>query len=253
MYQRSGMMTPIRNLIFALFLLSCAPSHLPNSVSSLELEHVCNVDAQCQNEGTCVIEDQPSNRTHCQCQDGFSGPRCAHHCPYDCKNGGYCTVTPQGEASDLVLLEPEPDDFMCKCFGRFSGPLCETPYVNCGENERCFNGGICVVDDTDGKHRCSCPDGWDGDSCKSEIETVESKQTFGETLTKTKEGKAGLAVIGILLVVVTAILVMVSNRRRDSNFSHFLQEDLEYEDFYDMPSIEDERTHSSKQLILNVV
>lgn len=200
------------------------------------------------------MEDRSSNQAHCHCKDGFSGPRCGHHCPYDCKNGGYCTVTPQGEASDLVFLDPEPDDFMCKCFGRFSGPLCETPYLNCGENERCFNGGVCVLDDTDGKRQCNCPDGWDGDSCESE--NGQSKQKFGETLTKTKQGKAGLAVIGILLVAVAvaAMLAMVSNRGRPDLYPDFHSlQDFEDNDFFDAPSIEDERTYSSKKLVLNVV
>ena len=118
MSRRSGIMTLSRNLIFTLFLLSCAPNHLPNSVSAVELnvplEHICKVDAHCQNGGTCVIEDQSSNLAHCDCQYGFSGPRCGDHCPYNCKNGGYCTVTALGEASDLVFRDPEPDDFMCK-------------------------------------------------------------------------------------------------------------------------------------------
>jgi hypothetical protein len=250
MSQRSGMMTSSWNLIFALFLLSCAaPNHLPNAVSALELNHICLVDEHCQNGGKCITEDQSSNQSHCNCKDGFTGPRCAHHCPYDCKNGGYCTVTPLGESSSLVRIDPEPKDFMCKCFGRFSGPLCETPYMNCGESGRCFNGGVCMVDDTDGKRRCSCPAGWDGDSCESE--NGQSKKKFGETLTKTKQGKASLAIIGVLLVVVAAILAVVSNRRRDPDF-HFMEE-LEYDDFFATPSIEDERTYSSKKLVLNVV
>lgn len=247
------MMALSRNLIFALFLSSCAPKHLPNSVSALELpvKHICKVDAHCQNGGTCVIEDQSSDLAHCDCQDGFSGPRCGDHCPYNCRNGGYCTVTALGESSSLVLLEPEPDDFMCKCFGRFTGPLCETPYFNCGENERCFNGGVCMVDATDGKHRCSCPDGWDGDSCESE--NGQPKQKLGETLTKTKGGKAGLAGISILFVGLATILAMVLNRRRNPDFHSLQTFEYEYEDFYDTPSIEDERTYSSKNLVLNVV
>lgn len=108
-----------------------------------------------------------------------------------------------------------------------------------------------MVDATDGKHRCSCPDGWDGDSCESE--NGQPKQKLGETLTKTKGGKAGLAGISILFVGLATILAMVLNRRRNPDFHSLQTFEYEYEDFYDTPSIEDERTYSSKNLVLNVV
>jgi hypothetical protein len=73
-------------------------------------------------------------------------------------------------------------------------------------------------------------------------------------LTETKGGIAGLAGIGILFVGVATILAMVLKRRRNPDF-HSLDvfEFPEYDDFYDAPSIEDERTYSSKKLVLNVV
>ena len=135
-------------LLFASCLLIC---HFPSSSGALNRTvDVCTLNGQCLNGGTCEPADNTTPARHCHCADGYSGSRCEVYCPLNCMNGGLCTRTPQGMTSSLELAT---GDFYCKCYGRYAGPLCETPFSNCGHAQRCYNGGTCIADSETGKHK----------------------------------------------------------------------------------------------------
>ena len=147
---------------------------------------------------------------YCECQDGFSGPRCSKYCPLDCQNGGYCMVTPVGGALGLEEQLPtyDPNDYMCKCYGHFTGKLCDIPYTNCGESERCYNGGECLVGD-DMKHKCSCSIGFSGDSCEIRLDIKEEV-----AVVMTDEGRFAVLILSSLFVVLGIALCVMLRRRR---------------------------------------
>lgn len=169
---------------------------------------MCTLDAHCLNGGECMPPNEGTNFKHCHCQPGFSGPRCSRFCPLECKNGGYCTVTPQGSALGLQEQIPtyDPNDYTCKCFGHFAGPNCDIPYVNCGKS-RCFNKGVCLVGDKM-LHQCSCPKAFGGDSCETELSE--------DSPALSKGGKNTVLVISIMLACLGINLVVAVMRKRES-------------------------------------
>lgn len=97
----------------------------------------------------------PLGHVHCQCQDGFSGPRCENkqRCPQACLNGGTCITDPSN-----------PYQYICRCPVHFYGRYCENkevptatcPYVQCEQHS-----GDKVCDDQCNNHECQ----WDGGDC----------------------------------------------------------------------------------------
>jgi hypothetical protein len=210
---------------------------------------ICNVDSHCLNGGKCMPANDVTNFRHCHCQDGFSGPRCSRFCPFDCQNGGYCRVTPLGAATGL--REPSgpynPDNYMCKCFGHFTGSLCEIPYSNCGDEERCYNGGRCVLGE-DMVHRCSCPQGYGGNSCETPVAVKADSEIV------TEEGKIVITVLSIMLLFLGATLFILVQRKRLSPPPKFIivnddpGEKIDYRD-----GIYRDRDHTSGRIMLNVI
>lgn len=58
----------------------------------------------------------------------------------------------------------EMDSYTCVCAPGFHGRHCEVNTDECGETNRCLNGGVCK----DGLNRfyCVCPDGFHGSMCQ---------------------------------------------------------------------------------------
>lgn len=228
---------------------------------------VCMMDAHCLNEGQCLTDPETSRR-YCECRPGFTGLKCSHYCPYACKNGGYCTLTPEGTSSTLVSLEPRPEDFMCKCFGLWTGPLCEVPYMNCGHRDRCFNGGTCQLDEKLGEHKCKCTDGWSGPTCEAKVDKDDSALA---KMVNTPGGRSGVTIVGLLLIsMVTALVFLIARRRnqdQEDNFhnlaafgdegSTFLEEER-HSSFLDdedggRENRPEDAVYNSKGLLLNVI
>jgi hypothetical protein len=187
--------------------------------------NVCTSDSHCLNGGECLV-DPDSNQRYCECRQGFTGLKCSHYCPYACKNGGYCTLTPEGTSSTLVSLEPRPEDFMCKCFGLWTGTLCEIPYKNCGHNDRCFNGGICLLDEKLGEHKCRCSSGWTGPTCQAKVD----KDSALAKMVESPGGRSGVTIVGLLLIsMITALIFMIA-RRRHKQGEHDEFQNLSFEE-----------------------
>jgi hypothetical protein len=191
---------------------------------------------------------------HCRCPSGFSGPRCAQYCPYDCHNGGYCTVTPIGESVGLTEQnDTAPNDsgaYMCKCKGRFAGPFCDIPYVNCGHTGRCFNGGVCEKQD-DETRKCSCPQGYVGENCDIEVDKV----ALGDRISlSSMNGLAKLLIGAVALLGVTVlalVAICLTGKPGQYQFEH-VHYDYDYDEEFSLPEIiETSRRHRGIQL--NVV
>jgi hypothetical protein len=213
---------------------------------------ICTIDSHCLNGGNCMPANEVTSFKHCHCKDGFSGPRCSRFCPYDCMNGGYCTVTPQGDAIGLQEQTPtyDPEDYMCKCFGHFTGKLCDIPYTNCGDEERCYHGGQCLLGE-DMKHKCSCPGGFTGDSCETTVQGLQ-----GEKMTE--QGRKTMLVSSILVVILGAGLVLIVQRQRSKPPKFIVvkgqeEEDYQYDHRYPRSVRYHNRPQTSGGVILNVL
>ena len=201
------------------------------------------MDSHCLNSGKCVTpatssvsddeqQSQPQQPQfkYCQCQEGYSGPRCSRYCPYDCQNGGICrtgkAATSQASPTSIQgdsTKNNQNGDYYCKCHGHYTGLLCEISYVNCGKEEgtRCYNGGQCVIDDrndlTTGDHYCNCPKGYEGPSCEEYVMTTGEKSTFNNDKNMTEEGKTAITVMLILMVfLVTTLFILLRRKRRSA-------------------------------------
>ncbi|CAJ1966907.1 unnamed protein product [Cylindrotheca closterium] len=167
---------------------------------------LCSDDDHCLNGGSCQEGNSVVPHRHCLCGPGFSGPTCERFCPLDCKNGSYCHEAPTGGASGLLIDEGriyDPEDYSCKCFGHFTGALCEIPYKGCGDSERCYNGGECVAGD-DMRHHCKCKKGYIGDSCETRTSIV----------IKEESNTALEAVLVSLVIFLTVALAYLLKRKR---------------------------------------
>ena len=133
----------------------------------LAMADTCVSSENCLNGGVCRIPDSDEHAgRHCHCPVGFGGTRCEHYCPLECQNSGHCHYALDEELSSLSdYLDKDPSHFECKCLGHFSGQLCDVPYENCADGQRCMNHGVCTYDDR-GQSTCACTAGFYGDSCE---------------------------------------------------------------------------------------
>ncbi|XP_017779989.1 PREDICTED: sushi, von Willebrand factor type A, EGF and pentraxin domain-containing protein 1-like [Nicrophorus vespilloides] len=103
----------------------------------------------CQNNGTCINEDQSTYS--CKCLEGYLGLSCgeiADTCKLQCTNGGTCLNT--------------EDEEICLCPKGFIGDLCDKKLEYCFE-ELCQNNGSCR-EDING-FKCMCEGGFVGRRC----------------------------------------------------------------------------------------
>jgi hypothetical protein len=115
---------------------------------------VCEVDAPCQNGGTCL----PNSDELCVCPPEYSGTTCEidmNPCRSSpCQNGGTCVNADEG------------GEFTCICNANFTGILCET-MLNACESSPCLNGGTCINGGT--FYVCDCTTFFTGTRCETEV------------------------------------------------------------------------------------
>ncbi len=132
--------------------------------------NACEVN-QCQNEGTCV--DNENGTFSCECAEGFEGELCETETdttppglcnPNPCLNNGFCFEF--------------GTQFFCSCVPPFSGTLCEIENIlpQCAPNP-CLNGGTCT-DNNDNTFDCECPTGYDGDTCEIDTDLCDPDPCF---------------------------------------------------------------------------
>lgn len=183
-----------------------------------DLPHdACTMDQHCMNAGTCESANEDVDHKHCVCQLGYSGPRCSRYCPLECENNGYCTVKPKGGALGVQEQTPtyDPADYMCKCFGHFTGDRCETPYSNCGGQIRCYHGGECRLEsdpDYSASQPCRCPIGYSGQSCenRSSVDWTQEEDELNLSTT-------GIFAITFSAIIVVSVMLLVAIKRWPPN------------------------------------
>ncbi|XP_014215868.1 protein crumbs [Copidosoma floridanum] len=105
-------------------------------------------------EGVCM--DKIGGYT-CECNEGFEG----EHCQIDideCKRYDPCE---HGACFDRRA------DYLCSCEPLYGGKNCSVPLIGCQGNA-CMNNGTCrpyLVDETEHKFNCTCPNGFHGEIC----------------------------------------------------------------------------------------
>lgn len=232
-------------------------SHSISDHSFEQQKGLCLDDTDCQNGGKCQFAEHGIQHKHCHCTDGFSGPRCDQHCPLKCQNGGYCTVTPTGGAQGLLVhgfddyYNFDQDDFECKCNGHFGGTYCEVPYKVCGKAERCYNGGKCIFDQNDLKHKCQCSNGFGGDSCTTKVDNLT-----------TDESSKSISTLLVLFLILGGLLMYLIKRKRTSDVSNVAvaikkearEKHMNEISFYnDMPSHGSYSDHVGKDVVVNII
>eukprot|EP00977_Amphora_coffeiformis_P006394 scaffold1361_cov165-Amphora_coffeaeformis.AAC.16 len=144
-----------------------------------ELNH-CDPDGDrhtfCLHGGVCNPEF-PLNGPPCKCESGFDGPHCEYQvenalpdCTLDCQNGGVCKLgLGVGLVDEYNYFQSDNDtteDYMyCDCPPGRHGPLCQVDSILCGD-DRCYNGGVCMTREFEGKtiSHCNCNTAGDKDT-----------------------------------------------------------------------------------------
>ncbi|XP_012286967.1 protein crumbs isoform X2 [Orussus abietinus] len=104
--------------------------------------------------GTCM--DRIGGYT-CECDEGYEGDLCQHEID-ECKRYSPCK---HGDCTDGRA------DYFCNCDPGYGGKNCSVALTGCQGNA-CQNGGICwpyLVDETEHKFNCTCPNGYHGEVC----------------------------------------------------------------------------------------
>ncbi|KAK3610123.1 hypothetical protein CHS0354_039903 [Potamilus streckersoni] len=112
-----------------------------------------------------------------------------------CYNGGVCLNEINVE-NDAVLADSLNQSLsnpvlsllsLCKCLPQFTGPLCNTPSLPCGQ-VFCQNGAECVANSDSSKY-CHCTGGWEGASCEVDIvECIWNNPCQNEATCKNRPG-----------------------------------------------------------------
>ncbi|XP_015599265.1 protein crumbs isoform X2 [Cephus cinctus] len=104
--------------------------------------------------GTCM--DRIGGYT-CECDEGYEGDHCQHDID-ECKRYTPC------EHGDCIDGRA---DYFCTCDPEYGGKNCSVALTGCQGNA-CQNGGTCwpyLVDETEHKFNCTCPNGYHGEIC----------------------------------------------------------------------------------------
>jgi hypothetical protein len=215
--------------------------------------NVCQNDLNCLNDGKCIatpfIAMNTTTRTNatyyykqCHCNHGFYGNRCEHYCPYECMNGGVCYYTgnivsstkEENAVYDTTnqMVHFHLSDYACKCYGYYTGSLCQTPYTNCGDyrtnitttttsntattvqNVQCYNGGNCLdepiqVNTSVGNETieelqyCQCPTNYTGLDCSIPIRMIHTKK---QTLIQQRTGLVSFLIGTSILIVLIGFI-----------------------------------------------
>lgn len=137
-----------------------------------------NIDECASNpcyEGTCKDK---IGKYECECNKGFEGVNCQHDID-ECSRYKPCE---HGTCMDGRA------DYYCSCEQHWGGKNCTVELIGC-RNNLCQNNGVCkpyLINETEHKFNCSCPDGYHGDTCNF-ITTMSLNENSRITVNTTRE------------------------------------------------------------------
>jgi hypothetical protein len=147
--------------------------------------------ANCSNQGTCKL-DQQTLKYICECNANFKGKSCQtdeRPCSQanNCLNNGTC----------INSLNLTSSSCQCPENGLFYGQYCENMRNLC-ENKTCSFHGYCTQSQNETK--CKCYNGYEGDDCEIESNTVKVVKNVQWTTT-----------IICIICIATFMLIILGN------------------------------------------
>ncbi|XP_058806153.1 protein crumbs isoform X2 [Phymastichus coffea] len=130
-------------------------------------------------EGVCMDRIGGYN---CECDEGFEG----EHCQIDideCKRYNPCE-------NDAICYDRRAD-YYCQCKSLFGGKNCSVPLLGCN-GTTCLNNGTCtpyLIDETQHKFNCTCPNGFHGDICDKTRKQVTTMSINHKSLVVVKSSR----------------------------------------------------------------
>jgi len=218
----------LSEIVFGLFVV---PSAFSAITGTQVRRDTCDSTTQCLNGGACQqyeytpaadvsinsnaiqqSQEAPVLYNHCNCPPGYNGFRCEDHCPLVCLNGGICQHS--GDINNPLQFVYDSTKYYCRCKGYFTGNNCGTPYQNCPNGTRCFNGGTChqytAAESSSSAGPCDCKPGFGGPSCQLNVSILNDIQEV-----RRQNGLRKGLPITLCLVVVMALVGWIVHRRRN--------------------------------------
>ena len=131
--------------------------------------------ANCSNQGICQLDLQ-TLKYICECNANFMGKSCQTD-SRPCMRWNPCL-------NNATCLNVNSTSLECKCpsNGLYYGEYCENR-INLCENVTCSSNGYCYLLLNQTQPKCKCNNGFSGEKCDLESDTIKQLKTFQWTST----------------------------------------------------------------------
>jgi len=173
-------------------LTTSLPSNLTSIFASANLNNLTQAQSQaflnilqsstdmssclmnCSNQGICKL-DPITQKFICECNANFMGKSCQTD-SRPCMRWNPCL-------NNATCQNVNSTSFECKCpsNGLYYGEYCENK-VNLCENVTCSSNGYCYLQNQT-QPKCKCNNGFSGETCELESNTIKQLKTFQWTST----------------------------------------------------------------------
>jgi hypothetical protein len=129
----------------------------------------------CSNQGICKLDSLTQNYL-CECNSNFMGKSCQTDVR-PCNRWNPCL-------NNATCLNLNSTSFECKCpsNGLYYGEYCENQ-INLCENVTCSSNGYCYLLQNQTQTKCKCNNGYSGETCDVESNSIKQLKTFQWTST----------------------------------------------------------------------
>ncbi len=129
----------------------------------------------CSNQGICKL-DLTTHKYFCDCNTNLMGKSCQTNLN-PCNRWNPCL-------NNATCLNLNSTSFECKCpsNGLYYGEYCENRINSC-ENVTCSNHGYCYILQNQTQPKCKCNNGYSGETCELESNSIKQLKTFQWTST----------------------------------------------------------------------
>ncbi len=129
----------------------------------------------CSNQGQCKL-DPITHKYICECNPNFMGKSCQTN-TNPCNRWNPCL-------NNATCLYVNTASLECKCpsSGLYYGEYCENR-INLCENVTCSSNGYCYLPQNQTQTKCKCNNGFSGETCDLESNTIKQLRYFQWTST----------------------------------------------------------------------